>query len=61
VNEQLKLEPPVDPEYILWDNIGFTDESRRMRRGISVLIASLIILCSVSLVQAFKNKEDEIL
>lgn len=61
VNEQLKLEPPVDPEYILWDNIGFTDASRRMRRGLSVAIASLIILCSGGLVLAFKQQEDGIL
>jgi hypothetical protein len=39
----IKTTQPVDPEFILWDNIGYTNWSRKLRKCFSIFIAFTII------------------
>ena len=60
INSTFKMWPPVDPEYILWSNIGYSNDSRRMRKAFSLLVATLIIGFSVYLVFYIKSLKLEI-
>ena len=39
--------PPVDPEYILWHNLGYTERQRRFRRAFSYLVVLVIIAFTI--------------
>lgn len=43
LNSILKSTQPVDPEFILWDNIGYSNMSRKLRKSFSIFIAFTII------------------
>ena len=55
IGGQIRTEEPVDPEYILWNNIGYSNHSRNLRRIFSLFIAIAIIASSVFLIIYFKE------
>ena len=59
VNETLKVHPHVDPEYILWENIAYTDKDRRLRRLLSIFVAILFIGATSILVNHFNQINEQ--
>ena len=54
----MKTYEPVDPEYILWGNIGYTKKSQKLRRAFSVSVAAAIIVSSMFLVDYVKRARE---
>jgi hypothetical protein len=54
---QIQTWDPVDPEYIIWKNIGYSGKSRRLRRAVSILVATTIILFSVVIIYEFGEQK----
>ena len=59
VNETLKVHPHVDPEYILWENIAYTEKDRRLRRLLSIFVAFLVIGATSILVHYFNQINEQ--
>lgn len=55
IHGELRMSSAVDPEYIIWENIGISRTSRRMRVAFSYMVASLLICLSLYLVSEFQR------
>ena len=53
IESQIQTWEPPDPEYILWENIGYSQSSRTRRKCLSVLIAIALVMFTVWLISYF--------
>lgn len=60
IESQIQTWEPPDPEYILWENIGYSSAARTRRKVVSVLIASALVIFTVWLISYFNNQKDEL-
>lgn len=51
----MRTEKPVDPEFILWENIGISKRSKKYRRYLSIIVGFIIAAISLTIVLKFKE------
>jgi hypothetical protein len=60
IDDQIKCETPVDPEYILWKNIGATKMKKYLRKSISMCLLIFIIGGSLIIIMNLRSKKKEL-
>lgn len=61
IDLSIKTTKSVDPEYILWNNIGYSAKSRLIRKIVSMSLALfIIIISSIIIYFVSQNKHSEV-
>ena len=58
-NESFSVSKAVDPEFIMWQNIGISKTQRKCRKILSGLVVLLVIITSQSTLISLNNRKQE--